>query len=50
HLNRDEELFRQAVKFGKMGGYIDLTYILRVHKVIGYICYPASSVKLAFFE
>ena len=25
HLNRDEELFRQAVEFGKMGGYIDLT-------------------------
>jgi len=25
HLNRDEELFKQAVKFGKMGGYIDLT-------------------------
>lgn len=25
HLNRDEELFGQAVEFGKMGGYIDLT-------------------------
>lgn len=26
HLNkRDEELFRQVVKFGKIGGYIDLT-------------------------
>jgi len=25
HLNRDEELFRQAVEFGKIGGYIDLT-------------------------
>jgi len=25
HLNRDEELFGQAVKFGKMGGHIDLT-------------------------
>ena len=25
HLNRDEELFRQTVEFGKIGGYIDLT-------------------------
>lgn len=25
HLNRDEELFGQAVEFGKIGGYIDLT-------------------------
>jgi beta-aspartyl-dipeptidase (metallo-type) len=25
HLNRDEELFRQAVEFGKIGGYVDLT-------------------------
>lgn len=25
HLNRNEELFKSAIEFGKMGGYIDLT-------------------------
>jgi len=25
HLNRNEELFKNAIEFGKMGGYIDLT-------------------------
>lgn len=25
HLNRNEDLFKSAVEFGKMGGYIDLT-------------------------
>lgn len=28
HLNRNEDLFKSAIEFGKMGGYIDLTTVV----------------------
>ncbi len=28
HLNRNEKLFKSAIEFGKMGGYIDLTTVV----------------------
>ena len=30
HLNRNEDLFKSAIEFGKMGGYIDLTTVVPV--------------------
>jgi len=28
HLNRNEDLFKSAIEFGKMGGYVDLTTVV----------------------
>ena len=30
HLNRNEDLFKSAIEFGKMGGYVDLTTVVPV--------------------
>ncbi len=45
HLNRDEELFRQAVKFGKMGGYIDLTAGVSEEKKSSKNIKPGKAIK-----
>jgi len=45
HLNRNEELFKNAIEFGKMGGYIDLTTGISVKDELSGIVKPSKAVK-----
>jgi len=45
HLNRNEDLFKSAIEFGKMGGYIDLTAGAPSENELNGRLKPSKSIK-----
>jgi len=45
HLNRNEDLFKSAIEFGKMGGYVDLTTAITKEGKLGGAIKSSKAVK-----
>ncbi len=45
HLNRNEELFKDAIEFGKSGGYVDMTTGVSVESELTGAINPSKAVK-----
>lgn len=45
HLNRNEELFKNAIEFGKMGGYVDITAGISQEYGFYEVIKPSKAIK-----